>query len=131
MAQNFSEIGINFDVFANVSQGLEGLTNLTNQTAQEFIANVPVQANALTGGYYGIVVLIIMGIFLLQLFSDVSQYGLFRYSSVRALAITLGIMSIFGIMMISVGFMTSYIHLSVVVTLYILLWIYIFISNPT
>ncbi len=131
MAANFSEIGINFSVFDNVAGGLEGLTNLTNQTAQEFIANIPIQANATTGGYYGIVVLVVMGLFLVQMLADVSQYGLFRYSTVRALAITLGIMSTIGIVMVAIGYMTNFIHLTSVVTLYILMLLYIISTNPS
>lgn len=129
MAANFSEIGINFTVFEDIS--FEGFNNLTNQTAKEFIANVPVIANTVTDGYYGIVVLIVLGIFLLQMLTDISQFGLFRYSTVRAFAITLGIMTTFGIMMVSVGFMTNFIHLTIISTLYIMFLVYILLNNPT
>lgn len=131
MPQNFSEVGINFSVFENVGDGLTGLTNLTNTTTQQFINNIPIQANILTDGYYGIIVLIVMAIFLLSMLTDITQYGLFRYSSVRGLAIALGITSTFGIMLVSVGFMTNYIHLTTIVTLYLLLLVYILISNPS
>lgn len=126
---NFTTIGINFDVFNNIS--VEGITNLTNVTSTEFINNVPIQANNVTGGYYGIVVLVVLIIFLIQMLTDISQYGLFRYSTVRGLGIALGIAATFGIMMISVGYMTNFIHLSIVVTLYLLILIYIIIVNPT
>ena len=131
MPQNFSEVGINFSVFGDVGSGLTGLTNLTNTTPANFIANIPVHANEVTGGWYGIIILIAMGIFLVAMLTDITQYGIFRYSSVRGLTIALGIMSTFGIMMMSVGFMTNYIHLTSIVTLYLLLLIYIIISNPS
>jgi len=129
MAGNFSEVGINFSIFQNIS--FDSMINATNLTGQEFVASIPETANTLTEGYYGAVVLIVMGIVLIQLLSDISQYGLFRYSTVRALAISLGIMCTFGVNMLAIGFMTNFIHLVTFHTLYILLLIYIIISNPS
>jgi len=129
MAENFTAIGINFSVFDNIS--FEGFNNLTNQTATQFINNIPEQANTITDGYYGIVVLIVLGIFLVQMFSDISQFGLFRYSTIRSLGMALGIITTFGIMMVSVGYMTNFIHLTTLSTLYIIILIYIILSNPT
>lgn len=129
MAANFSEVGINFSIFQDVN--FNSLNNLTNVTKEEFINSIPQQANTLTDGYYGIVVLIVLGIFLIQMFSDISQYGLFRYSTVRALGMALGIMTTFGVVMINIGFMTNFIHLSVISTLYLIVLLYIIISNPS
>lgn len=129
MAANFSEIGINFSVFDNIS--IPGITNFTNQTKQEFIESIPALANSTTDGYYGIVILVTLTIFLIQMFTDITQYGLFRYSTIRGLGIALGIASTIGIIMLSIGYMTNFIHLSIVITLYILILVYIIISNPS
>lgn len=126
--ENFSNIGINFDVFENTSALY---FNFTNMTKEEFIAHIPEQANAITNDYYGIIVLFVLGIFLIWMLSDISQYGLFRYNSTRAFGIALGIMSTIGIMMMSVGYMTNYIHLSTIVALYLMMLIYTIIYNPS
>ncbi len=129
MAKNFTEIGINFDVFNNVT--FSEFSDLTNLTRNEFIESIPEIANSSTGGYYGIIILIIMGIWLIWMLSDKTQYGLFRYSSIRALAITLGIILTFGINMVQIGYMTNFVHLSILTTFFILIYVYVLISNPS
>ncbi len=128
MAKNFSEIGINFDVFQNTT--FDQFNNLTNQTTQEFIQSIPATANAITDGYFGLVILLVMGVWLVWMLSDVTQFGLFRYSSVRALTISLAIVLTFGINMIQIGYMTSFVHLTILSTFFIILFIYVLISNP-
>lgn len=129
MVANFSEIGINFSVFNNVN--FPEFSNITNSTTQQFIENIPIQANNVTGGYYGIVVLVTLGIFLIWMLSDITQFGLFRYSTVRALGIALGIMETMGVMMMAVGYMTNFVHLTIIGTLYIIVLVYIIVSNPS
>lgn len=129
MAKNFTEIGFNFSVFDSIT--FDEFNNLTNQTGQEFIESIPATANSITDGYYGIIILIVMGIWLIWMLSDQTQFGYFRYSSVRALAITLGIMITFGVNMIQIGFMTSFIHLTILTTLFTIIFLYILISNPS
>lgn len=129
MAENFSTIGINFDVFNNVS--FDAFSSITNQSKIQFIESIPETANTLTDGYIGIVMLIIMGIWLVWMLTDISQFGLFRYSTIRGLGIALGIMAVFGINLVQIGFMTSFIHLTILTNLYLLILIYIIVSNPT
>ena len=128
MAANFSEVGINFSVFNNLS--FPDLINITNVTKQEFIESIPAIANQTTNGYYGIVVLVVLLIFITWMLSDISQFGLFRYSTIRSLGIALGIVLTFGIMMVAVGYMTSFIQLSILSVLYTIVLLYIYISNP-
>jgi len=129
MVQNFSTIGINFNVFNNIT--FEGFTNITNQTALEFVQSIPQQADYVSGGLYGIVILTAMVIFLTSILTDVSQFGLFRYNSTRALCIALGIAVTFGINMLMVGLITNFIHLNILFTLFVILLIYIIIRNPS
>lgn len=129
MVKNFTEIGINFNVFQNVS--FDQFNNLTNQTQAEFIQSIPNTANSVTYGLYGIVILLILGIFLMWMLSDQTQFGLFRYTSIRALGITLGIILSFGINMIQIGYMTNFIQLTILNTFFIIIFIYILISNPS
>jgi len=129
MAKNFTEIGINFNAFDNIS--FPEFEALTNQTRNEFIQSIPTTANTITDGYFGIVILIIMGIWLMWMLSDKTQFGLFRYSSIRALTITLGIILTFGINMIQIGYMTNFVQLTILTTVFIMLFVYVLISNPS
>lgn len=128
MAKVFNEIGINFDVFQNAS--FNEFSNITNQTTQEFIQSIPATANTITDGYFGLVILLVMGIWLVWMLSDVTQFGLFRYSTIRALTIALAIIVTFGINMIQIGFMTNFVHLTILSTFFTILFVYILISNP-
>lgn len=125
---NFSQVGINFSAFNNMS-GLD--FKFINMTSDEFINHIPENANLLTNDYYGIVVLSMLSVFLIWNFSDISQYGFYRYNVNRALGIALGITATIGIMMLSVGYMTNYIHLSILVALFMIILIYTVITNPT
>lgn len=126
---NFTEIGINFNVFANTS--FTEFSNLTNQTTNDFIESIPTTANNITDGYFGIVILLVMGVWLMWMLSDKTQFGLFRYSSVRAMVITLGIILTFGINLIQIGYMTSFVQLTILSTLFIIMFVYVLIANPS
>lgn len=126
---NITEIGINWSAFNSINQINETL-NFGNQTKQEFINSIPTQANNMTYDFYGIIVLIILLIYLIWYLGDKSQYGQFRYSNVRSLGVGLGIVSTLGVIMVMTGFMTNFIHLSTLVTLYIFILIYIYVNNP-
>ena len=128
MVKNYTEIGINFNVFQNTSFSD---FNITNQTKQQFIESIPETANNVTDGYFGIIILFVMGIWLMWMLTDSTQFGLFRYSSIRALTITLGIMLTFGINLLQIGYMTSFVHLTILSTFFTILFIYILISNPS
>lgn len=129
MAKNFSEIGINYSAFNNVS--FESINNITNQSSNQFIESIPATANSITDGWFGIVMLVVMGIWLLWMLMDQTNFGYFRYSSVRALGISLGIVITFGINMVQIGWMTSFIHLTILTTIYIMVLSYIIITNPS
>lgn len=105
--------------------------NLTNATMQEIMNRVPETANSITNNYYGIIVLLTIGIFLYWVLTDKTQFGYFRYSEIRGLGISLGIISIFGIVMLSIGLITNIIHISMLFTLFTMTLIYTIIKNPS
>jgi hypothetical protein len=123
------EYTINWSSLNNISP--PDLTNITNATAQEVINNIPATANNLTNNYYGIIVLTALGIFLYWVLSDKTQYSYFKYSEIRAIGISLGIINTFGIVMLSIGHITNIIHISTLFTLYMLSLGYTIIKNPS
>lgn len=105
--------------------------NLTNQTAQELLNRVPETANTMTGGYYGIIILVIMGLFIYWLLTDKTQYGYFKYSEIRGVGISLGIITIFSIVMLSIGYMVNIMHAATLMTIYAVAIIYTILKNPS
>jgi hypothetical protein len=128
MAANFTPIGINFSALNNLTLPDFGFTNLTKS---EFIDYIPQNANAVTNDYYGLIVLVILLIFLLWFLTDVSQYGYLRYNSTRAFGIALGITSTIGIVMLSINYAVNFIHIGIMVALFIILLVYTILANPT
>lgn len=128
MALNVSPIGINFEAFSNTSS-LQ--FNLTNKTASEFVNDLPTQANSLTGDYFGIIILSAILIYLLYAFTDISNFGAFRYSGTRAFVMASGITLTIGLIMLNLGFITNFIHVGMLLGLYLLSLVYTIISNPT
>ena len=105
--------------------------NLTNVTVSDLMDRVPETANTVTNNYYGIVVLLLMGMFIYWLLTDKTQFGYFKYSEIRGLGIALGIISIFGIVMLSIGYITNIMHVSTIFTLYLIALGYTIIENPS
>lgn len=105
--------------------------NLTNVTAQQLLERVPETANSMTDGYYGIIVLMIIGIFLYWLMTDKTNFGYFKYSEIRGLGISLGVISIIGVVMLSIGYIVNFIHVATLVTLFSLTIMYTFLKNPS
>ena len=121
------KIGLNF---GRVADSSPPAFNWTNYTKEQFIDEIPAQANALTGDYYGIIVLMAISVFLLWVLTEKTNYGFFRYSHIRALGLSLGIVSVLGVAMVQVGYMTNYIHLGILIALYSLMIIYTMLKNP-
>lgn len=120
-------IGLNFSIFKdNTPPEL----NLLNQTATEFIDNIPANANTMTNGYYGLIVMITLVIFLIWLMCDRSEFGRFKYSIIRGWGIATGITSIIGIILIQIGYIVDLTHLGVFIGIYILMLVYLIIKNP-
>lgn len=128
MAANFTEIGINFSALNNLSTPNFGFESLSKN---DFIDYIPQNANAVTNDYYGIIALSVMLIFLIWLLSDVSQFGFFKYNSIRAFGISLGIVSTIGIMMLSINYAVNFIHIGTLMALYIIMLVYTILANPT
>lgn len=128
MAANFTPIGINFDALNNLTAPEFGFQNFTQS---QLIDYIPQNANTVTGDLYGVVVLSVLLIFLMWMLTDLTQFGVFRYNGIRAFGISLGIVSTIGIMMLSINYAVNFIHVSIMVALYIIMLVYIIIANPS
>ena len=121
------KIGLNF---SELTTNPPPIPEFVNMSAIELINYIPDNANTMTNGYYGLIVLLVLGIFLFWLFSDRGQFGQFRYSVIRALGLSMGICLMFGIQMIQIGYITNLIHLGYFLGFYMMMNIYVIINNP-
>ena len=130
MTNNFTpeRIGINFEAFTNPSFPEY---NLTNMSVESFINGIPERANELTGDLLGFITLFTLLFLLIWLFSDISQLGFYRYSTLRAIALALGIVTTFGIILVSIGFIYDVRVVFWLGGLYMLFLIWIIINNPS
>lgn len=122
-----SQIGLNFSKLNNMTTPV---FNFTTQTKSEFIDSIPASANSLTNHYFGLIILLVISIFLFWVLTEKVNYGFFRYSEIRGLGITFALVSIIGIKMIMIGYITNVIHLGYFVGLYMLMLIYTLFKNP-
>jgi len=120
-------IGVNITAF----QGLTDLSfNITKLSSTEIIEEIPRNANVMTNGYYGIIVLVILSIILLWLFTEQSQFAKFRYSSLRGLSLSLGICCVFGSILLQIGYMTSFLHFIYLNSLFMITLVWVILKNP-
>lgn len=121
------KIGLNLTQLTNTPPPIP---EWTNYTATEFINYIPEHANTVTDGYFGIITLITLGIFLFWLLSDRNQFGQYRYSIIRAFGISMGICLLIGMQLIQIGYIVNFVHLAIIMGFYILMNIYVIIKNP-
>lgn len=122
-----SEIYINWSSLNNITPPD---LNLSNTTVQELLNRMPETANEITNGYYGITILLMMLIFLYWLLTEKTQYSYFKYSEIRGLGIGLGIVNIFAIVMLSIGYIVNIMHVSMLLTFFIMTLTYTILKNP-
>jgi len=114
-----------------VGLNLSGLGNVSpvefdiNTTVEGFLEEMPRRANNLTGGYFGLAILIFNTIYLYKILADKSQYGLFRYSRLRAAGICTGISGIIGLIMLNIGYFVNLYHVVIFITVFLIISIWV------
>ena len=69
---------------------------------------VPERANEISGGYYGVIILMIIGIYYYWFLTDKSPTATMRYSNIRALCMAVGVMLILGINLVQIGYICQF-----------------------
>lgn len=103
-----------------VGLNISGISNIpapdldVNYTAIEFLNMLPQNADTITGGYFAYFVLIVMFIVTYWYLSDKSEFGVFRFSDLRALTLSLLITGSMGVMMVMSGFFYSWVAVTTI-----------------
>jgi len=102
-----TKIGINVTALQNITTPTFDIKN----TTEEFINDIPVKANDITGGYYGIIVLSLTWLFLMwKLQESEITGGDFGYDNVRSAGIASAICAVIGIFMLAFGYFANFYH---------------------
>lgn len=97
-------VGLNLSALGSITP-----PNITiNQTASAILTELPRNASEITGGYFPYIILGAMFIITYWMLSDKTPFGDFRYSDLRALVLSFGIVSSVGIVQITTGLIESW-----------------------
>ena len=108
-------------------EGIKNLQPIQYNITNDFLIQVPIKANELTGGYLGMIISVPMFLFLFIYLSDFSQFGQFRYTKLRAMGLSACIVTVMGFVALACGFFNNYYHIVIFATILaiVTIWIYI------
>ena len=118
---NFTKIGIDFNGLSN----LEPINITIKKTADEILRQAPIRANELTNNWFGFISSITLFTYLFITLSDVSPFGDFRYTKIRAFGICSAIVSMLGLVALQIGFFNNYYHIVIfiILTMVMTIWV--------
>ena len=116
-------VGINFSALGNITAPEFNFST----TSEGFLNSMVSSANDVTNGYLGLIILLGLWIFLAWYLGDVSQFGEFRYSFIRAGGIASAICGILGLVALNIGIFTSFYHVAIFlgITMITTMWVWI------
>jgi len=101
------KVGLNLTRFENITTPTFSFKN----TSEEIINDIPVKANEITGGWWGLIAMSALFSYLLwKLNQSVAEGGDYGYSTGRSIGIASAIVSIIGLFALNVGYFTNYYH---------------------
>lgn len=106
---SLQKVGINFSGIGNVTNPEINVT--TNVV--EWVADIPYKANEVTGGNLGTAVMGVLFAYMSITLSDRNEFGKFRYSNIRAIGISAGVVSLVGIVMVNIGYYSNFIPIGI------------------
>lgn len=109
-----TKVGLNLSALENLTVPDFGL----NRTASEILNDIPRKANEVTGGFYGLIVLAGLFIFLWWKLQQVEVIGGdFGYDQFRAIGMSAGVCSILGIYCLNVGLFVNFYHIVIFIVI--------------
>lgn len=97
-------VGLDLNALQNISAPVIDI----NQTASAILNELPYKAQEITGGYFAYIILFGILILTYWYLSDKNPLGDFRYSDLRALTLSLGIVSSIGLVQISANLIQNW-----------------------
>jgi len=119
------KVGINLSKLSEITD-----PNITiSDSPKEILEQIPQKANELTNGFLGYGILIGLAGMLYFVLSDKTPFANFGYSDDRAMAITTGISSVFGLVLLQLGFITSFKAVALFTILFMITQIFVLLRE--
>jgi len=99
-----TKVGLNISALNNISSPVISFPT----TASGFMTNLPIVANSITNGKLGYILFGGLYILLYLILSDKTPFREFGYSDLRSLTIASGIVPLFALTMIEIGYINNY-----------------------
>lgn len=114
------QIGLNFTNIQNITGNL----TINIETDPVALLNqIPSVANSSTNHHYAWIMMFVMTIILYWTLSDKTPFGDFLYSDSKALAIALGVVSVWGITNMEINFYTNFQAVASFIVLFLIFFI--------
>lgn len=117
---------------AEIPMNLTGLTNITQPTfsvvsnPENIFEQIVISANTYTSHWLGFFMLLTISFILYWVLSDRTPFGEFKYDDMRALSVTLGVVSMIGIKAIELNLIMNFISVAQFTYLFLISLIFIF-----
>lgn len=107
-----------------IGVNLTGLDNIDTPTfdiannSVDLLNSIPVKANEITGGWWGLTSLVGLFVFLLWKFNqEFGQGGDFGYDTARSIGVASCVCSIIGLVALNIGFFTNFYHVVIFIVI--------------
>lgn len=112
----FIKVGLNTTPLTEINPPSVNISNTTSG----FMNQLPQKANELTGGYFGLGIMITLFFFLIYKLGKGQEFSNEQFSTARSVGISGGVVSIMGINFLALGYFTNYYHVVIFIGIMLL-----------
>ena len=112
----FTKVGLNTTPLTEINPPSVNISNTTSG----FMNQLPQKANELTGGYFGLGIMITLFFFLIYKLGKGQEFSNEQFSTARSVGISGGVVSIMGINFLALGYFTNYYHVVIFIGIMLL-----------
>ena len=112
----FIKVGLNTTPLTEINPPSVNISNTTSG----FMNQLPQKANELTGGYFGLGIMITLFFFLIYKLGKGQEFSNEQFSTARSVGISGGVVSIMGMNFLALGYFTNYYHVVIFIGIMLL-----------
>src|SRR6056297_3188311 len=112
----FTKVGLNTTPLTEINPPSVNISNTTSG----FMNQLPQKANEMTGGYFGLGIMITLFFFLIYKLGKGQEFSNEQFSTARSVGISGGVVSIMGINFLALGYFTNYYHVVIFIGIMLL-----------
>jgi len=128
----FNKMGLNVSNLQNLSPPSYSDFNLSNNSI-EIVNQIPQKANESVSyagtSYLGLGIMVTMFFWLIFKLGNALELYNRPFSTIRSVGISAGVVSLFGVMMINIGYFTDFYHVIIFMGILLVSFIWIFLGS--